>query len=106
MLTGKMGTGKPFPSSMDWGGSLQSAFRLMISLSRFYYADEREPNGKPVGLSLDGSAHADMYYSLAHEPKQSKWQVTFVKGEGRRDFAGYDWEGETRADYDRKFGRT
>ena len=46
-----------------------------------------------------------MYWVLAHEAKQSKWLVTFVKGEGRRDFAGIDFNGETRESYDRKLGR-
>lgn len=49
--------------------------------------------------------HADMYWALAHEVKQSKWLVTFVKGEGRRAFEGVDFEGGTRASYDEKFGR-
>ena len=53
----------------------------------------------------EGSAHAEMYWTLAHEPKQSKWLVTFTKNEGRRDFEGVDFVGETRASYDRKFGR-
>ena len=46
-----------------------------------------------------------MYLTIAHESKQSKWLVTWVQGEGRKDFAGADFLGETRADYDRKFGR-
>ena len=46
-----------------------------------------------------------MYLQLAHEAKQSKWLVTFTKEEGRGDFVGVDFDGETRADYDRKFRR-
>ncbi|KAK5705302.1 hypothetical protein LTR97_002420 [Elasticomyces elasticus] len=72
---------------------------------RFYYADQRQSNGLPAGADRDGIAHAEMYFELAHESKQSKWLVTFVKGEGRRRFEGVAFDGETRASYDRKFGR-
>jgi uncharacterized protein YpmB len=46
-----------------------------------------------------------MYWKLALEQKQSKWLVTFTKGEGRKEFAGVDFEGNTRATYDERFGR-
>ncbi|KAK0264227.1 hypothetical protein LTS09_001705 [Friedmanniomyces endolithicus] len=79
-------------------------WRLII-LARFYYADQRQPDGRPASLGRDGSAHAEMYLQLVQESRQSKWLVTFVKGEGRRDFEGVDFDGETRASYDLKFGR-
>ena len=47
-----------------------------------------------------------MYWTLATEGKQSKWLVTFVKGQGRKAFVGVDFEGKTRASYDEYFGRT
>ncbi|KAK5153675.1 hypothetical protein LTS14_007369 [Recurvomyces mirabilis] len=47
---------------------------------RFYYADERQVDGRPPNLDRDGVAHAEMYWTLANEEKQSKCQVTFVKG--------------------------
>ncbi|KAK0343151.1 hypothetical protein LTR02_007392 [Friedmanniomyces endolithicus] len=72
---------------------------------RFYYVDQRQPDGRPAKLNRDGPAHAEMYLQLAQESRQSKWLVTFVKGEGRRDFEGVDFDGETRASYDRTFGR-
>ncbi|TKA41294.1 hypothetical protein B0A54_06196 [Friedmanniomyces endolithicus] len=72
---------------------------------KFYYADQRQPDGRPASLGRDGSAHAEMYLQLVQESRQSKWLVTFVKGEGRRDFEGVDFDGETRASYDLKFGR-
>lgn len=46
-----------------------------------------------------------MYWELAHESKQSKWLVTFTKDEGRRDFVGVDFDGNTRASYDERYGR-
>jgi hypothetical protein len=56
-------------------------------------------------MQIDGDAHADMYWILAHESKQSKWLVTFTKDEGRRPFAGVDFDGNTRESYDEQFGR-
>ena len=46
-----------------------------------------------------------MYWELANEKKQSKWLVTFTKEKGRGEFLGVDFDGNTRADYDRQFGR-
>ncbi|KAK0831160.1 hypothetical protein LTR03_015663 [Friedmanniomyces endolithicus] len=79
--------------------------RRLIMLTRFYYVDQRQPDGRPAKLNRDGPAHAEMYLQLAQESRQSKWLVTFVKGEGRRDFEGVDFDGETKASYDRTFGR-
>lgn len=87
---------------------IESAFREVansVLLRRFYYADQRFPDGRPVGLHIDGDAHADLYWTLAHESGQSRWLVTFVKDEGRRDFVGVDFDGNTRQSYDEKFGR-
>ena len=81
------------------------SLRSLILNFRFYYVDERQPDGRPAGDDVDGSAHADMYIKLAHESKQSKWLVTFTKDEGRKEFEGVDFNGETRASYDRGFGR-
>lgn len=55
------------------------------------------------GLPLE--RHADMYLTVAHEEKQSQPHVVWVHGEGRKDLLGVDFNGKTRADYDRKFGR-
>ena len=74
-------------------------------MNRFYYADQREPDGRPVAESRDGEAHAEMYWTLAQEEKQSKWLVTFTKAKGREEFLGVDFEGNTRALYDKMFGR-
>ncbi|KAJ5409144.1 hypothetical protein N7509_003027 [Penicillium cosmopolitanum] len=72
---------------------------------RFYFVDERKPDGRPAGFQIDGDAHAEMFWTLAHEPKQSKWLVTFTKDGGRQAFAGVDFNGNTRHSYDEKFGR-
>ena len=44
-----------------------------------------------------------MFWELVQEKAQSNWLVTFTK-DGRRDFPGIDFEGNTRAQlpYDRQ----
>ena len=79
--------------------------RVTEQSKRFYYADQRAFDGRPANVSRDGPAHAEMYWNLVHEARQSKWLVTFVKGEGRKDFVGVDFDGGTRESYDREFGR-
>ncbi|KAK1246165.1 hypothetical protein MKX07_005234 [Trichoderma sp. CBMAI-0711] len=49
---------------------------------KFYYADEREPNGEPAYDKLDAEAHGDYYVKLAEESFQGPWHATFVKGKG------------------------
>ena len=49
---------------------------------RFYFADERTPNGGPIADELNGDAHADLYLQLATDSEQKSWLQTFVKGQG------------------------
>ncbi|KAH0489736.1 hypothetical protein TgHK011_010151 [Trichoderma gracile] len=49
---------------------------------KFYYADEREPNGEPAYDKLDAEAHGNYYVKLAEESNQGPWYATFVKGKG------------------------
>lgn len=53
---------------------------------RFYYVDERNADGSPAGLSIDGDAHAAFFYELATALKQSEPIATFVKGQGYKSF--------------------
>ena len=50
-------------------------------LARFFYADERQADGKPKMMELDGAAHADFYEQLANH-EDVPWHATFVKGKG------------------------
>lgn len=52
------------------------------SAFRFYYADERTPEGNPTGTNVDGNAHAEFYYKLANKKEQGEYIQTFVKGKG------------------------
>ncbi|KAK9329325.1 hypothetical protein V1520DRAFT_174287 [Lipomyces starkeyi] len=53
---------------------------------KFYYADERNPNGSPVGTSPDAKAHSEIYFQLAEDPEQRPWDYTFVKFKGFTKF--------------------
>ncbi|KAI1321564.1 NAD(P)-binding protein [Xylariaceae sp. FL0255] len=52
----------------------------------FYYADERDPNRRPMYQGATPQPHVDEYLKLAQEPKQLPWQHTFVKGKGYVSF--------------------
>jgi hypothetical protein len=52
---------------------------------RFYYGDQRNANGGPIG-SVDGEAHAKLYWELAEDKTQRPWMQTFVKDVGYLDF--------------------
>ncbi|KAL6818085.1 hypothetical protein GGI42DRAFT_309332 [Trichoderma sp. SZMC 28013] len=49
---------------------------------KFYFADERKPDGDPVYAAIDGPAHAAFYTELAKQKRQGPWNATFVKGRG------------------------
>jgi hypothetical protein len=53
---------------------------------RFYYADERKPDGGAAYGAIDGDAHAKHYVELAEGKTQGPWQQTFVKGVGYKAF--------------------
>lgn len=52
---------------------------------RFYYADERKPDGSPK-FQIDSDAHASLYWDLAHGERQGPWMQTFVSGVGYKSF--------------------
>ncbi len=48
----------------------------------FYYADERTPEGKPMGHTPNADSHAAMYLQLAREDTgKFPTYVTFAQGE-------------------------
>lgn len=63
------------------------AWVVTDSKCRFYYADERKPDGNAVYNAIDGEAHAMHYVELAEGKTQGPWQQTFVKGVGYKSFA-------------------
>jgi NAD(P)-dependent dehydrogenase (short-subunit alcohol dehydrogenase family) len=49
---------------------------------RFFYADQRLPDGAPMGNNVDGPAHGEFYAQLVQREKEVPWLATFVKGKG------------------------
>jgi hypothetical protein len=56
-------------------------------ISRFYFGDQRTPEGNPVGNVTDAAAHADIYSKLATGKLDAPWHVSFVPGKGYVDFS-------------------
>ncbi|TVY46332.1 hypothetical protein LOCC1_G004264 [Lachnellula occidentalis] len=65
--------------------SLVAAFK--DSGYRFYYVDERTPDGKGM-LHISGEAHAEFFLELAQRADQGPPLATFVRGKGYTAFAG------------------
>jgi hypothetical protein len=61
-------------------------FWARLIFGRFYYADERSADGRLVGRTISGEAHAKMYKELAESKTQGPWLQTFVKGKGYVNF--------------------
>lgn len=53
---------------------------------RFFYADERNSDGKLKGGALDGPAHGEFFASLAKHEGNVPWHATFVKDQGYTQF--------------------
>ncbi|KAF2675329.1 putative short chain type dehydrogenase [Microthyrium microscopicum] len=75
------GVGKSGTAHMIWAASAAYKDRGY----KFYYADERKADGSPK-YSIDGDAHARLYWQLANDETQGSWMQTFVKGVGYRKF--------------------
>ncbi|KAJ5189474.1 hypothetical protein N7491_005805 [Penicillium cf. griseofulvum] len=75
------GIGKSGAAHMIWAASDAYQDRGY----KFYYADERKTDGSPK-YRIDGGAHADLYWELAHAETQGPWMQTFVHGEGYKKF--------------------
>jgi hypothetical protein len=59
-----------------------------INGPRFYYVDERKPDGS-AAFKISGEAHANLLWHLASEKAQGPWLQTFVKGEEYKSFGPY-----------------
>ncbi|KAH7473037.1 hypothetical protein FOMA001_g11842 [Fusarium oxysporum f. sp. matthiolae] len=81
------------PKFLDAGVGKSGAAHMMWAAAdayknkgyKFYYADERKPDGAPK-YRVDGDAHADLYWELSQGKEQEPWMQTFVKGEGYKKF--------------------
>ncbi|XP_014552680.1 hypothetical protein COCVIDRAFT_109653 [Bipolaris victoriae FI3] len=55
---------------------------------RFFYTDQRQPDGSPMGNVVDGPAHGEFYAQLVQRTNEVPWLATFVKGKGHVRFDG------------------
>ncbi|WWC60698.1 uncharacterized protein I303_103274 [Kwoniella dejecticola CBS 10117] len=68
-----LGVGKS--ASAHW---IQAAAKAeQLRPAKFYYCDQRTPEGKPCYTGLKGEAHADLYLRLAQEEEQGDPIVIF-----------------------------
>ncbi|KAF7557727.1 hypothetical protein G7Z17_g417 [Cylindrodendrum hubeiense] len=80
----------PMPMFLNLGmGKSASAFWIGLADTlysargfRFFYADERNPDGKSKGMAVDGAAHGEFYAQLADHVDNVPWHATFVKEKG------------------------
>ncbi|KAL1797033.1 hypothetical protein ACET3X_005573 [Alternaria dauci] len=78
-----LGVGKS--ASAYWVGLADQVYRGQGY--RFFYADQRQEDGAPMGTAVDGPAHAEFYAKLARrEAGEVPWLATFVKGKGYVEF--------------------
>jgi hypothetical protein len=52
---------------------------------RFYFADERQPDGGPT-IPVNGPAAGETYVELAEKTEQGPWNYTFIAGKGYHEF--------------------
>ncbi|ROW05820.1 hypothetical protein VMCG_05130 [Cytospora schulzeri] len=92
LYTGNMQTTLLLPGAHPLGmGKNAAAYFIEVAASayqkagkdyRFYYVDERTPEGGSVLADIDGGAHALEFWKLAHKVEgQSHWCWTFFKGD-------------------------
>lgn len=53
---------------------------LTWRFSRFFFADERGPDGAPAGSEINGESHAEMYLELVEGKEDLPYYVTFWNG--------------------------
>ncbi|KAF5859873.1 hypothetical protein ETB97_002364 [Aspergillus alliaceus] len=84
-----------FPGIMTLGAGKSASAHLISAAAaayaprgfKFYYADERQADGKLAGRGISGEAHARLYKTLSEEKTQGPWLQTFVNGKGYVYFA-------------------
>jgi len=95
MFTGNILNTATSPTTMSFGAGKFSSWYIIYTLAaafkkngfRFYYVDERTPEGKGMRY-ISGEAHANMFIELAEKAEQGAPLSTFVKDKGYTAFAG------------------
>ncbi|CAD6441271.1 0ef69fec-2fc4-44f8-be79-e7e7f2f6ccaa [Sclerotinia trifoliorum] len=97
IYNGNITNRRPMPGMLAIGMGKSAVAHLIHAASelykkdgyRFYWADERTPEGGMIGYEINGEAHGDFFYELATSEKPLPWDATFVAGKGYVDFHGY-----------------
>lgn len=90
LYTGNMANTQLYPATVALGvGKNGAAYWLETAAAayqgkyKFYFVDERTPEGESTMREIDGDAHGVEFWRLAEEEKgQKHWCWTFVKGKG------------------------
>ncbi|KAJ3540075.1 hypothetical protein NM208_g5216 [Fusarium decemcellulare] len=90
IYTGNKSNIQAFPPFLNLGITKSASSHLIAFAAKaygpkgwkFYYADERSPEGAPAFANIDGKAHGDFYAELSEKKTQGPWLATFVKGTG------------------------
>lgn len=62
------------------------SFLTKLIKCRFYYGDERKPDGSAAHSDINGEAHGKFYVQLAEGKPPGPWQQTFVRDVGYKQF--------------------
>ncbi|KAL5314103.1 hypothetical protein ACEPPN_018527 [Leptodophora sp. 'Broadleaf-Isolate-01'] len=97
IYTGNAGNTRIIPEFLMLGIGKSSSWYLIQTLAatpafaskpyRFYYADERTPEGKAMHY-ISGQGHAEFFLQLAEKEGQGEPLATFVRGKGYVRFDG------------------
>lgn len=94
IFTGNLLNVNPRPAMLIPGAGKTATANVIQALTRaygdkgykFYYADQRNPDGSTPLNKIDGDAHAVEYLALASDKAQRPWQYTFAKDVGYKHF--------------------
>ncbi|GAB7332756.1 hypothetical protein MBLNU13_g04493t1 [Cladosporium sp. NU13] len=96
VYTGNILNVKPQPAFTTLGvGKTASAHIIELASGayaqkgyKFFYVDERKPDGSSKGTAIDGPAHGEFIASLISDANSVPWHATFVAGKGQVKFSG------------------
>ncbi|KAJ9607240.1 hypothetical protein H2200_008312 [Cladophialophora chaetospira] len=90
------GMGKIAAAHMIWECSVAYRDRGF----KFYYTDERFPDGRATRGAMSGEARAKLYLDLVQNPEHLAWHHTFVKDVGYVDFREIDRKADMEGRYE------
>lgn len=90
IYTGNMASYLVVPETVSLGSGKNASLYFVEAAAhayrekgyRFYFADERTPEGGSTMDLIDGNAHGEEFWKLANSKEQAPVNYTFVKGKG------------------------